>query len=340
MKLRVVYDEIHKLHADPRGRHPADPWRLERALSAMKSSPVWSSTVLLRAPPASREALLLAHDEEYVSFVEEESKGGFHYVDWDTYVTEHSFAAGAAFAAAALRAALSSLESREPWFIMPRPGGHHAGRKGWAMGASTLGFCLFNYAGIAAKAFLREGLKVLALDFDAHHGNGTQDILWEEPRAVHVDFHEEGIYPGSGDVSEKGGSGAEGTKVNVPLLPYSGDGEYYWAVENVLKPLLEVFKPEALVISAGFDAFAGDPLTHLMASERTFELLGHTLRPYVGSKPMVIVMEGGYGEGLTRGLTAFLESLMGLREASEVKHKEPHSARRIRELLARHWGVG
>ncbi|MEN2999113.1 MAG: histone deacetylase family protein [Acidilobaceae archaeon] len=340
MRLQLVYDEVHKLHADPSGRHPSDPWRLERALSALKASQVWGLSELHSAPPPSEEALLLAHEAEYVRMLEEESRHGFHYIDRDTYITEHSLAAGKAFAAATLMAVRSSRETLEPWFVMPRPGGHHAGRKGWAMGAPTLGFCLVNYAGIAAKAFLREGLKVLALDFDAHHGNGTQDILWQDARAVHIDLHEQGIYPGSGDVSDWGGESAEGTKVNVPLPPFSGDREMAWAVEKVIEPLLEAFKPEAFVISAGFDAFAGDPLTHLRASEASFELFGKLFRPFVGSKPMVIILEGGYGQGLQKGLVAFLESLMGLREAPEVQQGEPPYGWEVRELLARFWGIG
>ncbi|MCS7106581.1 MAG: histone deacetylase family protein [Acidilobaceae archaeon] len=340
MKLHIVYDEIHRLHADPSGRHPSDPWRLERALSALKASRVWELAELHRAPAPSDEALLLAHEPEYLRMLEEESRHGFHYIDRDTYITEHSLTAGKAFASATLQAVQSSLESREPWFVMPRPGGHHAGRKGWAMGAPTLGFCLVNYAGIAAKAFLRRGLRVLALDFDAHHGNGTQDILWQDARAVHIDIHEDGIYPGSGEVGDWGGEGAEGTKVNVPLPPFSGDREMRWAVRNVVEPIIEAFRPEAFVISAGFDAFVGDPLTHMRATESSFELFGELLRPFVGSRPLVIVLEGGYGQGLQKGLAAFFESLMGLREGGEGEEREPPHGRDVRELLARFWGIG
>jgi acetoin utilization deacetylase AcuC-like enzyme len=258
--------------------------------------------------------------------IERECESGFHYIDPDTYATEHTFAISARFATAAYQAAKKSLETREPWMIMPRPGGHHAGRRGWAMGAPTLGFCIFNYVAMAAQALLEEGLKVLIIDFDAHHGNGTQDIFWEEPRVVHIDIHEEDIYPGTGRVTDIGGENARGSKINIPLSPYSGDPEYIWVIENIAKPIIEAFKPEAIVVSAGFDAYQGDLLTRLKATEEIYEAIAEMLRSIWIEKKiraLVLNLEGCYGEGLERGLTAYIETLLGLRKRERRARAAP-----------------
>jgi len=345
VKLYVVYDEIHRLHSDPWGRHPEGPWRLEEALSALKSSPAWSLIEVTGTPEARVELLELVHSSSYISFVREESRAGFHYIDADTYVTEHTFEVSARFATAAYTAALRSLEGGELWLIMPRPGGHHAGREGLAMGAPTLGFCIFNYAALAARALEARGLRVLVLDFDAHHGNGTQDIFWSDPNVVHVDVHQEGIYPGSGDVGDLGGPGAEGTKVNVPLPAFSGDPQYLWFIDRVLSPIIDAFKPEAIVVSAGFDAYQGDPLTMLRATRVTYGHIALLLRElWIKGrvKALVTNMEGGYGEGLRLGLREYVEVLLGLKEPEgRVEPKEP--PRRItdelREVLKKYWDI-
>lgn len=343
--IRIVYDEAHKLHSDPSGRHPESPWRLETALSALKESPVWGLIEIQGLPEPEDRLLNLIHSDHYIELIRRESAKGFHYIDSDTYVTEHTFKVSAAYVTAAYKAALESLERREMRVIMPRPGGHHAGRSGWAMGAPTLGFCIFNYAAAAARAFLDSGLKVLMIDFDAHHGNGTQDIFWEEPRVLHIDIHEEDIYPGTGNIDDIGGGGAEGTKVNVPLPAFSGDPQYLWILDNVVNPLIEAFKPEAIVVSAGFDAYEGDPLTMLRASEESYEAIASTLREQWNGgrlKALITNLEGGYGEGLRKGFKAYMETLAGSRlyaRRGEPKRPPERIVRELSRILSKYWGL-
>ncbi len=343
--MKLVYDEIHRLHSDPSGRHPENPWRLEVALSSLKESSAWSLIEVVSTIEANPSLLELVHSADYVKLIASESRKGFHYLDSDTYVTEHTYDVAARFATTAYTVAIKSLEDRELWLIMPRPGGHHAGRSGWAMGAPTLGFCIFNYAAMAAKALEDRGLKVLIIDFDAHHGNGTQDIFWDDPNVVHLDVHQEAIYPGTGDVTDVGGSGAEGTKINVPLPAFSGDPQYVWFVERILEPLVEVYKPEAIVVSAGFDAYQGDPLTMLRASRETYGYIAYVLRNlYVEGrvKALITNLEGGYGDGLRYGLKEYVEVLVGVKVFERtVEPREP--PRRIveglRGILGRYWGI-
>ncbi|MDW8133417.1 MAG: histone deacetylase family protein, partial [Candidatus Calescibacterium sp.] len=252
-----------------------------------------------------------------MDYIKNECVKGFHRIDSDTYVNEYTFDISTRFITATYMATLNSIEFGGLWLIMPRPGGHHAGRSGWAMGAPTLGFCIFNYAAIAAKTLLDRGFKVLMVDFDAHHGNGTQDIFWIEPRVIHIDIHEWGIYPGTGYVDDIGGGGAEGTKINIPLPHYAGDPEYIWIVENVIQPLIEVFKPNGIVVSAGFDSYVGDRLTTLSATDETYEAIAQIFIDAMkigGVKTIITILEGGYGEGLKMGLTAYVETLIQIRK--------------------------
>ncbi len=343
--VRVIYSEKHRLHADPRGRHPENPERIEKAFKALMNAS-FSKYLKVVNPPTPREDLLfLVHNEYYVNYILEESKKGFHYIDFDTYVNEYTYELAASFFTASFESASEALNTKDLIIIMPRPGGHHAGVNGVALGAPTLGFCIFNYAAAAAKSFLLKGLKTLIVDFDAHHGNGTQEIFWNEDKVVHIDIHEEGIYPGSGDVKDSGGAGAEGTKINIPVLRGAGDETYFWSLANIVSKVAEVFKPDALVVSAGFDAHLGDPLTGLRASDETYKAFGAYFKELMRSsvKAVISVVEGGYGEGLASGLVSYVEGLLlGQFEKPKALGKpliREGALRDLKTLLSRYWGI-
>lgn len=344
LSVNVVYDDVHKLHSDPYGYHPERPERLELALKHIRVPGLSDLLGFTGTPEADVNAVLKVHEPGYVERIRAECGRGFHYIDPDTYVTEHTFDVATRFATSAYRIAVSAAEAGGLWLLMPRPGGHHAGRRGRAMGAPTLGFCIFNYAAIAARTLLERVGRVLVIDFDAHHGNGTQEIFWEEPNVLHVDIHEEGLYPGTGSVSDTGGPGAEGSKVNIPLPPGSGDQQYVWVVDNVLRQLIGSFRPRAIVVSAGFDAFVQDPLTNLRVTETAYVHIGSYLHSLVvGSSVNAVVtnLEGGYGEGLGRGLRAYLEGLTGLRRVEPPRPVGPPGrvVDELRRVLGRLWGI-
>jgi len=342
-KLRVVYSSIHALHRDPRGLHVERPERLELALEGLSYllSQGYASIVGLPEPDVG--SALLVHESYYVELIRRESSRGFHYIDGDTYVNEHTFNVALAYATAARDVALRSVEEGGLWLVLPRPPGHHAGRAGRAMGALTHGFCIFNHAAIAAKTLVDRGYRVLVLDFDAHHGNGTQEIFWSEPRVVHIDIHQDGIYPGTGYVDDIGGPGAEGTKLNIPLPRGAGDREFAWILESIVKPVAEVFKPDAIVVSAGFDSHRDDPLSDLEATEEAYcsyaKLLAGMLRD--GKiRTVITVLEGGYSDGLRKGIKAYSEALLELRECKHIEPREPprHIARELSRITSRYWG--
>jgi len=331
---RIVYSDIHWLHQDPYG-HPENPERIEIALNALRRNGLINH--FEKADLTQRDdSVYLVHSREYVEWIRNECMKGFHYIDSDTYVTKDTYRVASSFSSATGKAVLQAVKNREIWFIMPRPPGHHAGFNGIAMRAPTLGFCIFNHVAVAAKTILEinDSSRVLIIDFDAHHGNGTQEIFWSERRVVHVDIHEAGIYPGTGSVDDIGGGDGVGSKINIPLEPYTGDEVYLWILEKIIKPLVEKYKFKAILVSAGFDSYIGDPLTELNATDKTFYLYGSTLRMFHAEKyteAIIAVLEGGYGAGLKNGLTSFIKGLLGLKESVNYKIKPP--SRRVYESL-------
>ena len=344
LRLKVVYGNEHALHRDPSGLHVERPERLERALEGLTHLLNQGYASIIGLPEPDESSALLVHEDYYVELIRRESTRGFHYIDADTYVNEHTYRVALAYATASREAALKAVESSEPWLILPRPPGHHAGRAGRALGALTNGFCIFNHVAVAAKTLVDRGYKVVVIDFDAHHGNGTQDIFWDDPRVVHVDIHQEGIYPGTGDVEDIGGGGAEGTKVNVPLPSGAGDGMFTWILEYLVKPLVETIKPDFILVSAGFDSHKDDVMSTLMFTEEGYcgyARYIHELMVERRVKNTITVLEGGYTDSLRKGVRAYTEALLGMRDCATLKPQKPPERvlRELGRIMSRYWGL-
>jgi len=341
-EITVLYTPKFLEHKPPYP-HPENPSRLRVALEALKSL---GGARVVEPHPAALEDLLRVHDADYIEMIQRIVDEGLPLVDNDTYASPGTMSAALAAAGAAVDAVRTA--GKNPAIALVRPPGHHAGRRGRAMGAATQGFCIFNNVAVAAATLLSSGCgRVAIVDFDAHHGNGTQEIFYSEPRVLHIDLHEDpvSLYPGTGFPSQLGSGEAEGTKINIVLPPGSADDVYLAAIEEVVVPLLEEFKPEVLLFSAGFDAFEGDGLAHLRAGERAFYELGRIPR-VVGVSRAAAVLEGGYSTGLTRGLPAFASALAGVEADWPVKQSREAVLRLAREfleelkyLLKRYWGI-
>jgi len=339
--LKVLYNRVSLEHAPP-FPHPERPERLEVALAALNAA---FEAEIVEPPSATREDLYRVHTPEYVARIERYVESGVSMLDSDTYLCRGTMRAALAAAGASLAAAEAALEGFTA-FALPRPPGHHAGRKGAAMGAPTQGFCIFNNAALAVARMLELGLRrVAVVDFDAHHGNGTQEIFYSDPRVLHIDLHEDPatLYPGTGFPTDLGEGKAEGTKVNAVLPPGSSDDVYELALEEIVIPLLEEFKPEAIVFSAGFDACEGDGLTHLRAGPRAYALLGKLPRE-LGVDKVAAVLEGGYSVGLEQGLPAFAAALAGSQAEFEARASPlpvlslaREYVSELRGLLKRYW---
>ncbi len=315
MEALLYRDALFYLHEPPEGYHMEEPWRLVAAYEALHE---WGLAQLMRETPAPpwetvEKRLLEVHDESYVNLVKKLSRRGGGYLDADTYVNEYTYMAGLAVAASALDAAARVAEGvAEAALVLGRPPGHHAGRYGAAMGAPTLGFCIFNATALAAKTLADLGYRVYVLDFDLHHGNGTQEILYGDPRIVHIDLHQDPstIYPGTGWPWQTGEGEAEGTKLNVVLAPGAGDDAIVEAAEAAVEIAVEMHgKPDVVLVDAGFDAYQGDGLGALYASTNTYRVLARLTKRL--SSKAVVVLEGGYSSGLRRALPAYVAELLG-----------------------------
>lgn len=332
MRFGILYTPVFLEHR-PDSYHPENPQRLEKAVNSLKKAGLWENVI---EPQKVREdELLRVHERSYVEFIKRRS-AVFSLIDPDTYVSRGTFKA-ALYAFGAVRTAVElALREGGLYLALVRPPGHHAGRSGRAFSAPTLGFCIFNNAAYGAKIAEELTGKALVIDFDAHHGNGTQEILWDDPNAVHIDLHERDIYPWSGYETDLGGREALGTKINLPLPHYSTDDDFIYAWDEIVLPVLESFKPKVVVISAGFDGFTGENLTTLRLTELFYAYAGSTLSVY----PVAMVFEGGYGPGLEKGLPAFLAGYLA-GEDLEVALRPSHGALAVvdtvKDILSEWW---
>jgi acetoin utilization deacetylase AcuC-like enzyme len=294
-------------HLTPMG-HPERPDRLraiERALEHEK----FQGLAREQAPMASLETIALAHPMDYVEQVRDASpKEGMVRIDADTTMSSGSLEAALRAAGGAVQA-VDEVFARKAAnaFVATRPPGHHAET------ATPMGFCLFNNAAIAARHAqkVHGAERVAIVDFDVHHGNGSQDIFWNDATVMYCSTHQMPLYPGSGAVSERG---ARNTIVNAPLRPGDGGDEFREAVQTAILPRLESFGPDLIVISAGFDAHMRDPLANLNLLEPDYTWVTQKLMELAdrhSSGRVVSLLEGGYDlEGLAKSVAAHVTALM------------------------------
>ena len=277
-------------HVTPDG-HPERVARIQ-AIQAALADPRFDDLDRREAPVCDRAEVLRCHPEAYLENVEAAIPDtGWASLDADTHVSPGSLEAafrGVGACVAAVDGVLVGEFTNA--FVGMRPPGHHAEN------STAMGFCLFGNASIAAKRALdHHGLeRVAVLDFDVHHGNGTQDLLWDEPRTLVASSHQMPLYPGSGAAHE---TGAHGNVMNVPLPPMSGGAEMRRAWRDAILPAVDDFAPELVIISAGFDAHVADPLANLNWTVEDFEWVTHAICDVAEARcdgRVVSTLEGGY----------------------------------------------
>lgn len=275
-------------HEAGRG-HPERPERLTAVLEGIDAAGLGEVVVPTPPRPATREELERVHDERLLGLLERVRDVGGARLDADTAMGASSYDA-ALLAAGAGLAAVERLDAGEgsAAFCAVRPPGHHATPD------TSMGFCLLNNVAVTAAGLAARGERVLIVDFDAHHGNGTQDCFWSEPSVAYVSLHQHPLYPGTGGLHDVGAGAGRGWTANVPLPPGATGDAYLDAVELVVAPLAARFRPTWLLLSAGFDGHRADPLTDLALSSGDMGRITAALLELVPAGRRLAFLEGGY----------------------------------------------
>jgi len=330
-------------------RHPERPRRLEAIEGLLRRTPLWEACTHPAPEPVDENVLAQVHTREYIKMVEQISDSGGGDLDPDTPVSVVSFEVARRAAGGAVLAVDTAIAGGGGIATaLVRPPGHHAGP------AQGRGFCIFNNAAVAARHALEfHGLgRVLILDWDVHHGNGTQEIFYRDPAVVMCSLHQENWYPGTGAMEEIGEGPGEGATINIPLPAGVGDGGYAHLFEEVVLPLIRAVTPAMLVLSAGYDAHHADPLGGMAMTARGFGHLARLVRAAAAKVPIAVLLEGGYDlDGLAYSVAATLEGLTGVDagvaepggERGEIR-EAPFAvararARAVRHIVGEHWSL-
>jgi acetoin utilization deacetylase AcuC-like enzyme len=332
--LTLYYSHPSSLRHET-GGHPENAGRIRAIDAALGGAAL---ELERREPPrASREQLERVHTPDHVSAIEELCASGGGMIDMDTIASEGSWEAalhGAGAAADAVDRLLAGESSAA--FCGLRPPGHHAERE------RAMGFCLFNNIAVAAEQAIAAGgaERVLILDWDVHHGNGTEEIFSASDRVLYSSIHQWPLYPGTGPADYEGDGPGEGYTINLPVEPGADSERFLALVQHVVVPVARAFEPGLIAISAGFDAHRADPLASCLVDEDGYRQMSATVRDVAAELdvPVLVCLEGGYDpDALAASVVATLEGLAGS-DAPPLADRdlaEPHRAR-----VARRWPSG
>lgn len=307
--MQFIYNKIFLEHkADS---HPESPQRL-LAFGGLEQSEIENGERYLK----------LIYGDKYIQSIKNSSENEMH-LDADTYTNKKSYEVACYAAGAAIKAA------KQNDFALVRPPGHHATQ------GKAMGFCLFNSIAIACKWLNERGKKVLLLDIDSHHGNGSQDIFYNTDKVLYVSLHQHPAYPGTGWVNETGEGKGKYYNVNIPVPPYTSDDIFISALSGIIPVIKEQYKPDAVAVSAGFDGHKNDPLLQLNLTANSYYWAGKLLSGNFSN--IFACLEGGYNvDALPRCVSAFLMGINNKKAELEFKEKKTASAANVqREFESR-----
>jgi len=311
VSVGLVYHPIYLEHNT--GLHCEAASRLTITMSHLKNVGTMDKLVPIKPQAATIEQIARVHSPSYISGIESfVRRGGGYLDDGDTVASPASYEA-AIYAAGGVIAAVDAVMSNKVTyaFALLRPPGHHAVRD------AAMGFCIFNNVAIAARdAISKHNLeRVLIVDFDVHHGNGTQDAFYSESSVLYFSTHQYPFYPGSGGVDEVGSGEGEGYTVNVPMPGGCGDTEYMRAFEDVLVPVVKRYKPQLILVSAGYDAHWADSISSMQVTTTGYAKMAAILKGLADDlcrSRLVFALEGGYNfEALAESVDATINVLLG-----------------------------
>jgi acetoin utilization deacetylase AcuC-like enzyme len=333
MNTAYVYDPIYLEHNQ--STHPENARRLEHILAVLEKEDMLPRLSLLEPRPATTEELERVHTPGHIEHVRRVAQSGGGNLDPDTYTSPRSFDAALMAAGGLIRAVEAVLAGEiANGFALVRPPGHHA------TPTRSMGFCLFNNIAVAARAALASGQveRVFIADFDVHHGNGTQDIFAADPAVFYFSTHQYPHYPGTGRWNETGQGAGEGTLLNVPLPPQVGDAGYAQTYAELAWPLAERFRPDLILVSAGYDAHWSDPLAQMTLSLTGYAWLERELTNMAGQLcdgRIVWTLEGGYQlDVLAYAVLNSFHAMLGEDTIDDPFGPSPYSERPIDALIA------
>ncbi len=321
MKVGYVYDPVYLEHDT--GQHPENAARLEAVMSRLEESGLKKRLYHIPPRPATIEELALVHHEEYIAYVQAVAKNGGGWLGPDTVVSPGSYKAALYAAGGLIRATEVVMTEGGSAYGLVRPPGHHA------TATQAMGFCLFNNVAVAARCALnRFNLgRIAIIDFDVHHGNGTQDIFYGDPKVLYVSTHEFPLYPGTGGLEETGIGDAKGTTVNIPLPAGSGDGEYLQVFDEVIVPVVKRFSPELILVSAGYDGHWSDRLAMMDLSVTGYAQIAGVIKGLAEELcggHLVFALEGGYPlVALAASVKATFDVLLGEKDIDDPLSRPP-----------------
>lgn len=310
MPTAITFNPLHEPHDEP--SHVERATRLQAITAALDASGLRSALLEIAAQPASDAQILAVHEPRLLEIVRWTATQDDVWLGMDTYTTRATYEAARMAAGAAIAAVEAVLDGRaDNAFALIRPPGHHA------TPSEPMGFCLFNNIAIAARhAMMAFGIERVAIvDYDVHHGNGTQDIFYDDGQVLFCSSHASPLYPGSGDQGEMGLEGGYGTTLNLPLPYRTGDSGFIQLYDRVVLPALRRFDPQLMLVSAGYDGHWDDPLGPLSLSISGYTALTQRLVALAGELcggKIALILEGGYSlPALSGCVAAALRVLLG-----------------------------
>jgi len=348
MSLALVTCEEYDQHVTPPG-HPERPQRLQTIRQVLQERGLSTRFPVFNPQPVHADLLEQVHRPGYIHLVEQVARAGGGMLDPDTAVSPRSYDVALLAAGGAVEAVRQVMEGRARYAIaLVRPPGHHA------LPDRAMGFCLFNNVAVAAVfARAQYGLeRIFLIDWDVHHGNGTQEIFYADRSVLYLSTHQENWYPGTGHVEEVGSGDGEGFTVNIPLPEGTGDEGYRHVFEEVVLPLGDAFKPQLVLVSAGYDPHYRDPLGRMLVTAWGFRSFAAWVREvadrWAGGR-VVAVLEGGYDlDGLVSSALATMEAFsgesLGVEEERAGAREVPYwhireRVRQVRKVLLAHWNL-
>jgi acetoin utilization deacetylase AcuC-like enzyme len=324
MSAGYVYNPVYLKHDT--GQHVEVAARLEAIISHLEKTGLTSQLTLIEPRPATVDEIALVHRRDYIKEIEETARRGGGWLDPDTVMSAGSYEAALYAAGGLIRAVEAVMGGKvDGAFALVRPPGHHA------TAGQAKGFCLFNNIAIAAKYALTEYKleRLLIIDFDVHHGNGTQEAFYDNPQVMYISTHQYPFYPGTGSIEETGSGAAEGTNINIPLPAGCGDAEYLKVFEQIITPAAQRFNPQLILVSAGYDGHRADPLAMMELTVAGFGQMTGVIKGLADELcggHLAFTLEGGYDHNaLAASVKATFDTLLG-NSVEDPLGQPPHSS--------------